>query len=272
MRPIWKGTISFGLVTVPVGLRSALAPGRNLSFRQLHRKDASPIDYRRFCEKEDVEVPWSDIVKGYELTKGKYVVVDEKDFARAKVEATHTFAIQDFVPAGAIEHFYFDHPYYLSPSGKGTTKAYALLREALGRSQRIGVGTIVIREREHLAALEPVGDALMLTTLRFAHEIRTPASLDLPASSRGVNKRETELALRLVDSLAAAWRPEKYKDSYRQALLQVIKRKAEGKAVALPGPARPPKVIDLMEALRASLASGAKAGAARKRRAQRRAA
>jgi len=271
VRAIWKGTISFGLVTVPVGLHSALEPKGELAFRLLHRRDASPIDYRRFCEKDEVEVPWAEIAKGYEYAKGKYVSLDEEDFARAKVEATHTFAIQDFVPAESIDHFYFDHPYYLAPSGKGAAKSYALLRDALRRSQRAGIGTIVIREREHLAALEPAGPALVLITMRFAHEIRPPASRDLPAAGRGWDKREMELALQLVNSLAADWRPEKYKDTYRQALTKVIARKVQGKEIAVPEPARPPKVVNLMDALRASLESG-RPGPARKRKRERRAA
>ena len=173
-RAIWKGAISFGLVTVPVGLYTATERAAEIHFRLLHAKDASPVDYKRVCEAEGVEVAWSEITRGYEYTKGQYVIVTDKDFAKARVEATQTFAIRDFVPARAIDVRYFDEPYYLAPAGKPAAKAYALLREALAHTERVGIGTIVLRQREPLAALAPTGPALVLSTLRYAHEIRRP--------------------------------------------------------------------------------------------------
>jgi DNA end-binding protein Ku len=252
-RAIWKGAVSFGLVTIPVGLYAATERKNELSFRQLHRKDESPIDYRRFCEAEDVEVPWSEIVKGYEYAKGRYVVVTEEDLAKARVPATQTYEIRDFVPAQSIEDLYFDHPYYLAPAGRPAMKPYALLRDALQQTGRAGVGTIVLRQREHLAALEPAGEALVLTTMRWAYEVRPPSRLDLPRRNAGWDKREMDLALRLIDTLSGEFDPRRYKDAYREVLLKLIEAKVRGEELELPAPARPPKVRDLMTALERSL-------------------
>ena len=251
-RSIWKGAISFGLVSVPVGLYSATERAERIHFRLLHAKDESPIDYRRVCEAEGAEVPWSEIVKGYEVSKGEFVVMTDKDFARARPEATQTFAIRDFVPARAIDFLYFDTPYYLAPQGKAAAKSYALLRDALAKAERVGVGTFVLRQREHLAALEPVGEALVLTTLRFAHEIRSPASLDLPAVGHR-DTREVALALQLIDTLAADWDPTRYHDTYHEALHKAIEAKLEGKEISGPAPKKPARVVSLARALEQSL-------------------
>ena len=253
-RPMWKGAVSFGLVTVPVALHAATERKNELAFRLLHGKDQSPIDYKRFCEEEGVEVPWREIVKGYEIAKGRYVVVNDEDFERVRVRATQTFEIRDFVPGASIEDFYFEHPYYVVPAGRAAVKPYALLRDALAKSQRVGVGTIVLRQREHVGALEPVGDALVLTTLRWSHEIRSSAGLDLPARTSTRDHRELELALRLVETLAHDWDPTRYKDTYRDALLEVIRSKAAGKPVRAASAERAPaKVTSLVKALEASL-------------------
>lgn len=252
-RAIWKGAVNFGLVTIPVGLYAATERANEIAFRLLHRKDESPIDYKRFCEREDVEVPWSEIVKGYEYAEGRYVVVTDEDLTRARVPATQTYEIRDFVPAPSIDDLYVDHPYYLVPSGRAAFKPYALLRDALEKTGRVGVGTIVLRQREHLAALEPAGEALVLTTMRWAYEIRSPARLDLPKRHAGWDEREMDLALRLIDTLASEFDPRRYEDTYRAVLLKVIEAKVKGKAFALPAPARPRKVADLTKALEQSL-------------------
>jgi DNA end-binding protein Ku len=249
-RAIWKGAVTFGLVTVPVSLYSATR-SNDLAFRLLHKKDTSPIDYRRFCDAEDVEVAWKDIVKGYEYEKGRFVVLTDEDFTRARVPATQTIEILDFVPGAEIDFSYFEHPYWLEPTKPGR-KGYALLRAALEASERVGIGKIVLRQREHLAALRPAGKGLMLTTMRFAHEIAPADSFDLPDRS-GADKRELELALRLVDSLAGEWKPERYKDEYREVLMKAIEQKMRGKTIRAPAAAKPAKVIDLMTALRRSL-------------------
>jgi DNA end-binding protein Ku len=252
-RPIWKGSISFGLVTVPVGLYAATERAAEIRFRLLHAKDASPIDYKRVCEAEGVEVPWDQIVRGYEHTKGQYVVMTDTDLARARVEATQTFAIRDFVPAHAIDVLHYDQPYYLAPTSKAASKAYALLREALAESGRVGVGTLVLRQREHLAALAPSGRVLALTTLRYADEIRSIDALEVPAATRA-DKRELALARQLIDTLARDWDPTRYRDSYRDVLLKVIEQKAKGEPVSPPARRKPAPVVDLMDALRRSLA------------------
>jgi DNA end-binding protein Ku len=252
-RAIWKGAISFGLVTIPVGLYSAVESRGELHFRQLHAKDESPIDYKRFCVEEDVEVPWKAIVKGYEHRKGEFVVLTDEDFAKARVPATQTFEIRDFVPRSDIDGRYFEHPYFLAPASKSATKAYGLLRDALAESGRVGIGKVVLRQREHLAALQPSGSALELTTLRFADELRTPKDLDLPSTGKGWTKKEMALARSLIDSLASEWKPEQYEDEYEAVLRDIIAKKAAGepiRAVKLERP-RPPR--NLMDALEASL-------------------
>jgi DNA end-binding protein Ku len=251
-RPIWKGAISFGLVTVPVALYTATERAADLHFRLLHVKDTSPVDYKRVCEAEGVEVPWSQIGKGYEYAKGQYVLVTDKDFARARMEATQTFAVRDFVPAHAIDAVHFDEPYHLAPAGKPAARAYALLRDALADRGRVGVGTIVLRQREHLAALQPSGRALTLTTLRWAYEIRSVDALDLPAAGRA-DKRELGLARQLIDTLASNWEPSRYRDTYREVLLKVIEQKVKGEPFSPPAPRRPGRVANLMDALRRSL-------------------
>jgi DNA end-binding protein Ku len=251
---MWKGAITFGLVTVPVNLYSATERGAEIHFRLLHNKDASPIDYRRYCSTENVEVGWNDIVKGYEHEKGQFVVMTDADFDKAKVPATQTIDIQDFVPASEIDFAHFDSPYWLEPERAGR-KGYALLREALSESGRVAIGTLVLRQREHLVAIRPAGDALMLTTMRFANEIRSSAGLDLPTDVK-IDPREKKLAGQLVETLAGPWQPDKYRDTYTETLQQAIEQKLEGKEIHVPSPGKPPKVIDLMEALQASLAEG----------------
>jgi DNA end-binding protein Ku len=259
-RPIWKGAISFGLVTVPVGLYAATERAAEIRFRLLHAKDSSPIDYKRVCEAEGAEVPWDQIVRGYEYAKGQYVVLTDKDLARARVEATQTFAIRDFVPAHAIDVLHYDQAYYLAPASKAASKAYALLREALAESGRVGIGTLVLRQREHLAALVPEGRVLALTTLRYAYEIRSTDSLDVPAATRA-DKRELALARQLIDTLARDWDPTRYRDTYRDVLLKVIEQKAKGEPVSPPARRKPAPVVDLMDALRRSLAEPRRAPA-----------
>ena len=281
-RSIWKGAISFGLVTIPVNLYSAVERTETLSFHLLHKKDNSRLENKRFCKEEGVEVPWSEVVKGYEYAKGEYVVVTDEDFAQARVPATQTFDVRAFVPASEVEDLYFDEPYYLAPNGRAAVKAYALIRDGLRDTGRLGVGTIVLRMREHLAAIEPAGNALVLSTMRFAHEIRSPKDLDLPKAGEGWTNKEMGLARQLIDTLASKWDPTQFRDTYTEVLRKIIEAKAEGKHVALPAGPRRPKVASLMKALQASLKDGgarkspAKAAArtrtAARRRATRRAA
>ncbi|HEY7541893.1 MAG TPA: Ku protein [Methylomirabilota bacterium] len=252
-RALWKGSISFGLVTIPINLVSATEPREALAFNLLHRKDRSRIVEKRFCQAEDVEVPWKDIVKGYQYAKDQYVMISDEDFERVRVPATQTFEIRKFVPAADVEDLYFNAPYYATPQGRSATKGYALLRDALRAAGKLAIGTIVLRQREHLAALEPTDDALVLTTMRFAHEIRPQKDLDLPASGRGWSESEMKLARQLVDTLSGDWNPAEYRDTYSDALRKVIEAKVEGKDTAVSERPAPAKVTDLMEALKRSL-------------------
>ena len=252
-RALWKGSISFGLVTVPISLVSATEPRETLAFNLLHRKDLSRIVEKRFCIKQDVEVPWTDVVKGYQYAKDQYVVVTDEDFARVRVPATQTFDIRRFVPAADVEDLYFNSPYYVVPQGKSAVKAYALLRDALRATGRLAIGTIVLRQREHLAALEPVDAALVLTTMRYAHEIRRQKDLDLPAAGKGWGDSEMKLARQLVDALSGDWAPAEYRDTYSDALRKMIRAKVDGKEPAAAEQPEPARVTDLMEALRRSL-------------------
>jgi DNA end-binding protein Ku len=252
-RPLWSGSLSFGLVTVPVGLYSAVAARETLAFNLLHKKDGSRIVQKRFCKSEDVEVPWGEVAKGYQYAKDEYVVLTEADFERARVPATQTFEIRKVVPAGDVEDLYFDYPYYVGPRGRSAAKPYALLRDALVEIEKIAIGTIVLREREHLAALEPVGEALVLTTMRFAHEIRPPKDLDLPGTRRGWTEKEMKLARQLLDTLSGEWDPSEYRDTYTDVLRQAIEAKIEGKAIVTPETPKRPRVVNLMQALERSL-------------------
>jgi DNA end-binding protein Ku len=252
-RPVWKGAITFGLVTIPVGLHSAVERKDELSFRLLHEKDGSRIDYKRFCEAEAVEVPWSEIVKGYEFEKGQYVVITDGDFDKARVPATQMIQISDFVPADSIDVLYFDQPYYVAPSGRGSEKAYALLRDALAETERVGIGTLVLRQREHLVAVQPAGDVLAVTTVRWAHEVRSAKDLDLPAKREGWNDKEMKLAKQLIEALESDWAPDKYQDTYRDVLMDVIRKKIEGEEIEAPKIPKPPRVVSLARALEQSL-------------------
>ena len=255
-RALWKGSISFGLVTIPITLVSATEPRETLAFNLLHRKDGSRIVEKRFCAKEDVEVPWKDIVKGYQYAKDQYAALTEEDFARVRVPATQTFDIRRFVPAADVEDLYFNSPYYVTPQGKPGLKAYALLRDALRETEKLAIGTIVLRQREHLAALEPVDQALVLTTMRFAHEIRRVKDLGLPASGKGWTDAEMKLARHLVDTLSGEWDPSEYRDTYTEALRKMVAAKAKGKETTAPEMPTPARVTDLMEALKRSLEKG----------------
>jgi DNA end-binding protein Ku len=259
---MWKGAVTFGLVSVPVSLYPATRRQAELSFRLLHEKDKAPIQYKKFCSEEETEVPWNEIVKGYEFEKGQFVVMSDEDFEKAKSESTETLDIREFVPLEQISVAHFESPYWLEPTRQGR-KAYALLREALEASGRVGVGTFVMRQREHLAALRPVGNALMVTTLRFPDEIRSAEDLDLPGDEK-LSKKELDLAKQLVDTLADDWNPGEYKDTYHDTLRAAIEQKLEGREIEAPAAVRkPPRVVNLMKALEESLKTGARKPGAR---------
>ena len=263
MRAIWKGSISFGMVNIPIALYPATRK-EELSFRLLRRTDLSPVNYKRVAERDGKEVPWDDIVKGYEYEKGKYVVLKDDDFQRVDLEATQTVDIQDFVHQEEIDPMFFYKPYYLEPQ-KGGDKAYALLRESLEKSKKVGIAKVVIKTRQYLAGVKPEGDALVLELMHFAEELADPSKLHVPKKIE-VGRREMNMAMALVDSMSSKWNPEKYHDDYREALMEVIEEKVEagGKEIEeKPKKApKPTKVIDLVSVLQQSLE---KTGGAKKK-------
>ena len=215
MRPLWKGAISFGLVTIPVSLYPAIAR-EELKFRMLRKNDLSPINYKRVAETDGKEVPWDHIVKGYEYEKGKYVVLKEEDFARVDVEATQTVDIVNFVALKDVDPLLFYKPYYLEV-GKGGQKAYVLLRDALVEAGRIAIAKVVIRARQHLAAVKPQNSGLMLELMHFPDELIDASRFKAP-TLKSVGKSEMRMALQLVESMSTAWKPAEYTDDYREAL------------------------------------------------------
>ncbi len=267
-RSIWKGDISFGLVTIPVSLHPA-EERDELAFHLLDGRDMAPVKQERVNGITGEQVPWEEIVKGFEYEAGRYVVVTDEDFRAADVEATRTVDVLAMVRAEEISALFFDHPYYLAPASKAARKPYAILRDTLERTGYVGVASIVIRTRQHLAALMPLGDALVLDILRFPYEIRSAEDLDLPArddAALGVTDAEMTLASQLVEAMVATWDPSAYHDTYREELLALIKRKVETGEVSAPPVAeeRPAagEVVDIMSLLKRSIDERKAAGGA----------
>src|SRR4051794_30002194 len=250
-RSIWSGSISFGLVNVPVRLYSAIQEHK-LQFHFVHEKDNSPIGYQKICKKEDKPVPDDEIVKAFEFEKGEYVFMEEEDFAAAKVEGYKTIDIVDFVPYEDIDPIFFAKTYYLGPD-RGAEKVYSLLVKAMEDSELAGIAKFVMRDKQHLGALRVREGTITLEQLYFADEVR-PVDEIKPTRAR-VEKRELEMAQQLIDSFSGEWKPEKYKDTYRDALLKVIEAKRKGREVHAAAQPEEEQPIDLMSALRASLDS-----------------
>src|SRR6266480_3027528 len=229
-RALWKGAITFGLVNIPIELHTAVRDHRP-KFRMLHAKDKSPVRFERVCIRDGHPVAWEDLVKGYEYQKGHFVVITKDDFEAAALEKTRTVDIIDFVRADEIDDRFFETPYYLVPA-KGGERAYALLREAIRESGRIGIAKFILRDAQHLAAVEVIDQAIVLSVMRFAEELVDVSQFDLPAA-KDVRKPELDMAKALVNSLAAEWDPSKYNDQYRENLMRIIKGKMTGKTVAL---------------------------------------
>ena len=255
MRAIWKGSISFGLVNIPIALYPATRK-EELRFRLLRAKDLSPVNYKRVAEKDGREVPWDQIVKGYEYEKGKYVVLKDEDFQRVDLEATQTVDIQDFVKQEEIDPVFFYKPYYLEPQ-KGGDKAYVLLRETLKKTGKVGIAKVVIKTRQYLAGVKAENNVLVLELMHFAEELADPDKLHVPKKIEP-GKREVDMATALVNSMSSKWDPKKYRDDYRDALMEVIEEKVEAGGKELeekPKKKAPPstKVIDLVAVLQESL-------------------
>ena len=265
MRAIWKGSISFSLINIPIALYPATRR-EELKFRLLRSSDLSPVNYKRVAEADGKEVPWDQIVKGYEYEKGKFIVLKEEDFKRVDIEATQSVDIQDFVELTEIDPIYFDKPYYLEPEKRGE-KAYALLREALERSGKVGIAKVIIKTRQHLASVKPEKNLLVLELMHFAEEIIDTSELKVPANVSLATK-ELAMAEDLIGKMSSRWDPAKYKDDYREALLEVIHEKVEsgGKEIPKRGEAKKPtNVVDLVSVLQKSLEqAGKSSGAGRK--------
>ncbi|HEY6066946.1 MAG TPA: Ku protein [Thermoanaerobaculia bacterium] len=268
MRAIWSGHITFGLISIPVGLYSAIETSEQVSFRLLHRKDMSPIKYKKYCSKEDVEVPNNEIVKGYQVSKGKYAVIEAEELdevQEAVGEGDRSIDVLQFVEFSSLNPLLFEKPYYLAPQ-KGGEKAYAVLRDALTDANRVGITRFYLRTRPLLAALIPGKKALALEVMRSFEELRDPGELPIPASEK--KSAEVKMARLLVDQMSTeGWDPTQHPNEYRRALEKLLSSK---RTFALKEAKQPENVVDLMEALRRSVgkAGGGEAGRARPKKAK----
>jgi DNA end-binding protein Ku len=258
-RSLWSGSLSFGLVNVPVQLVSATRDVQ-IHFHQLDSKDLTPIEVRRYCSKEDVEVPYEEIVAGYEIEEGKYVMLTDEDFQAAQPEKTRTIDIEEFVEIEDVDPIYYDHPYFLVPTGgEGATRAYQLLRKVMEREGRAALGRFVLRNKEYLAAIRPRDGALMLTTMTFADEIRPTDPIEEMIGDAKAPKKEVDAAVELIEAMSTEWDPTRYKDHHRERLMKVIEAKGEGAEIEpVEEEEAPSEVPDLMAALEATLAEAKK--------------
>ena len=251
MRSIWKGSISFGLVYIPVAVYPATKEEK-ISFRQLRSSDLSPIRYKKVAEADSKEVAADQIVKGFEYERGRYVVLKDEDFEKVRIESTHSIDISDFVDLDQVDPKFFYRPYFLEAQ-KGGEKAYALLHKALSGTGKIGIAKVVIANREYLAAVKPDGLFLILELMHFATEVLTPEELNRPVTQ--LSDKELKMAQALIDSMSSEWQPEKYRDQYREALMEVIEQKATNKELPAPPVAAPraTNVVDLVKVLQDSI-------------------
>jgi DNA end-binding protein Ku len=252
-RAIWSGSVSFGLVSIPVKMYSA-TESKDVRFHQFEEGSGERIRYQRVAEESGHEVDYEDIVKGYEVHKGEFVIVTPEELEAADPEKTHTIEIEDFVDLVDIDPIYYEKTYYLAPPKEsGAEKSYGLLRRAMEDAGKVGIAKFVMRSKEYLAAVRPMDDLLALETMYFADEVRGVDEVEnVPARSR-VGDRELKTAKQLIDSLSTDWDPKRYHDTYRERVLEIVKQKAEGKDIVAPEKAEQPKVKDLLEALRASV-------------------
>jgi DNA end-binding protein Ku len=267
MRAIWKGSISFSLINIPIALYPATRR-EELKFRLLRASDLSPVNYKRVAEADGKEVPWDQIVKGYEYEKGKFVVLKDEDFKRVNIEATQSVDISEFVDLREIDPIFFDRPYYLEPEKRGE-KAYALLREALVKTGKVGIAKVVIKARQHLASVKPEKKLLVLELMHFTEEIISPEDVKVPTAP-DLGAKELDMAVDLVEKMSDKWDPSRYTDDYREALLELIQEKAEHGDKALPArgaPKKPTNVVDLVSVLQESLeqAGAGKSGGAKRK-------
>jgi DNA end-binding protein Ku len=252
-RSLWNGTISLGLINVPVKLYSAVQ-SKTVHFREVHLPDEAKVEHRRFCSAEDREVPYEEVVRGFEVREGEYVVLEKEEIAAAAGDRAHVIEVEVFVEARAIDPVFYEKPYYLG-AGKDGGDAYRLLHDALDRAGRAGLGRFTFHNREYLAAIRPLDGVLALNTMRFADELVPASEIEFEAPGRAPRAREVEMASQLVASLHEDFDPGKRKDEYREAVLEMIQRKAAGKPLEVRDEEQEEEAPDLMEALEASLAA-----------------
>lgn len=251
MRNIWKGAISFGLVNIPIKLYTATEP-KDVKFNFLHRQCKSPIKYEKICSVCNVEVKTEDLVRGYEYEKGRYVIIEEEDLEKIPLSTLKTIEILDFVSLQEVDPIYFVKSYYIAPGDLGA-RPYRLLYEAMKQTGRIAIARVVLRQKESLALLRVYANCLVLETIFYPDEIRNPALIPELQGEVNVHENELKMAISLIENLTAEFRPEKYTNQYRQALMELIEAKIVGEEVAVPAQPEAAKVIDLMEALKASI-------------------
>jgi DNA end-binding protein Ku len=255
-RSLWSGSLSFGLVSVPVALHSGVVD-TDLHFRQLHAKDHAPIEMRRFCADEDVEVPYEEIANGYEDDDDELVILTDAELATAAPRKTRTIDIEAFVDLADVDPIYLDHPYVLVPSSdsEGALRAYRLLVEVMGRTERAALGRFVLRTKEYLVLVRTRDDRLTLTTLRFHDEVRPAKDVPTPTKRDKPAKKEVDHAVALIEALACPWDPERYEDAYQKRLKKIVREKAKGKTIEMPESEKEPSPVpDLMAALEQTLA------------------
>lgn len=245
MRALWTGALSFGLINIPMRLYSATQE-HTLNFDMLHKKDLSPIRYARICKADGKEIPYEDIVKGYQYQKGDYVVLVDEDFKRANLKKTKTIDMANFIDEKEIDPIYYEKPYFLEP-GKGAEKAYVLLREVLKKSKKVGLAHFVLHHREHMAIIKPHGQLLILNQLRYQSELKKPAQLNIPESAK-TSPSEVKMALQLIDQMTDHFHPEEYHDTYIEELQEIIAEKAKGKKPRTKG--KEPKITDVKDIMR----------------------
>ena len=256
-RSLWNGAIRFGLVNVPIKVYGA-ASSKQIRFRELHVKDAAPLEHRRLCAKEGTEVPFDEVVRGYETSPGRYVVLTKDEIQAPARERGKTIDLEDFVPGDQLDPVYYDTPYWLGPQ-KDSDEAYSVLLAALERTGLVGIGRFALRTREQLVALYPVDGALRISTMRFHDEVIEPDDLDIPQPQKDVSDKEATMAEALVSSLETEFDPAEYDDSYREHVLEIVEAKAQGKTIAAPEKAPEQDSSDLMALLEQSVAGAKKA-------------
>src|ERR1700756_417892 len=262
-RSMWKGVVSFGMVSIPIRLYNATESSAKVSFRQLCPEHKSPISYKRWCAEGEHEVTYGEILKGYGVGKDRYVIIDDKDLDNLPLATAHSVDIQEFVTADEIEPgLYFKNAYYVEPEELGK-KPYHLLRKALEATGRMAIAKIALRDREHLCALHANGNGMLMNTLNWPDEIRSTEGLKGLEGDVKINPRELEMAKALIESLAENFDPSRYHDEYREAVMKVVQAKIEGEVIEAPAAPQPAKVMDLMEALRASVEAAKKSRTAK---------